>query len=292
MSDLERGAGQRRGTAERAPRRQLIAVATSAALPGLDGDSVPLLDALRERGADARPVVWSDPAVDWAQYDAVLVRSTWDYCDRLPEFLAWLESVEVPTFNPPGVVAWNAHKSYLRDLEERGVPVVETQWVAAGGREAVRWPQAIVKPAVGASAKGLRRASEGDVVEPAEDLLLQPFLANIEDEGEFSLLYAAGELSHAVRKTPKPGDIRVQSEWGGRTEFVEPSEEARAVADSAVAAVGEDLLYARVDLVRAADGTLRLIELELIEPSLFLLGNPEGTARFADAFSAAFSRCA
>ena len=268
----------------------MVAVATSAALPGLDQDSVPLLAALRERGVDVHPAVWSDPEADWSGYDAVLVRSTWDYFDRLPDFLAWVAGVPVPMFNPPGVIAWNAHKSYLRDLEERGVPVVETEWVHEGMHAQVAWERAIVKPAVAGSAKGLRRAERGELIEAGEDLLVQPFLASIEDEGELSLLYAAGELSHAVRKTPKRGDIRVQPEWGGRTEFVEPADEARRVADTALAAVDASLLYARVDLVRAADGTLRLIELELIEPNLFLVGNPEGTARFADAFSAAFAR--
>ena len=268
----------------------MIALATSAALPRLDPDSVPLLDALRERGVDARPVVWSDPGADWSACDGVLVRSTWDYFERLHDFLGWLERVPVPVFNPRGVIAWNAHKSYLRDLEARGVPVVETDWVAAGTQAVVRWPQAIVKPAVAASAKGLRRAAEGEVVEAEEDLLVQPFLPSVEDEGELSLLYAAGELSHAVRKTPRPGDIRVQLEWGGRADLIEPSDEALAVADRVVEAVEEELLYARVDLVRAQDGTLRLIELEVIEPNLFLAGNPEGTARFADAFSGAFAR--
>lgn len=266
-----------------------IAVATSAALPGLDPDSVPLLAALRDRGVDARPTVWNDPAVDWSGFDAVLVRSTWDYFDRFGEFLAWVEHVPVPMFNPPEVVTWNAHKGYLRDLAERGVPVVETVWLATGEGTEVPWREAIVKPAVAGSAKGLRRAAAGERVDALhDDLLVQPFLPSIREEGELSLLYAAGELTHAVRKTPRPGDIRVQTEWGGSTAAVEPGAEALAVAEAALAAVDGDLLYARVDLVRAPDGTLRLIELELIEPSLFLLGNPAATDRFADALSAAF----
>jgi len=268
----------------------VIAVATSAALPALDPDSVPLLQALGERGVDARPAIWTDPGVDWSAFDAILVRSTWDYYDRFEEFLAWVAAAPVPMFNPPGVVAWNAHKSYLRDLAERGVPVVDTVWLATGERTEVAWPQAVVKPAVAGSAKGLRRADGGERVEALHhDLLVQPFLPSIRDEGELSLLYAAGELTHAVRKTPHPGDIRVQTEWGGSTATIDPEAEAVVVAEAALAAVDADLLYARVDLVRAADGTLRLIELELIEPSLFLLGNPAATARFADAFSAAFA---
>jgi glutathione synthase/RimK-type ligase-like ATP-grasp enzyme len=259
-------------------------------MPDLDEDSVPLLEALRERGVDALPVVWSDSTVDWAGFDGVLVRSTWDYIDHLDEFLAWVASVPVPLFNPPDVIAWNAHKSYLRDLEERGVPVVATEWVPRGERREIAWRDAIVKPAVAGSAKGLRRVVRGDVVEAGEDLLVQPFLPSIESEGELSLLYAAGAHSHAVRKTPRRGDIRVQPEWGGSADLVEADREARHVAERALQAVEADLLYARVDLVRAPDATLRLIELELIEPSLFLLGNPTATARFAGAFSAAFAR--
>lgn len=265
-------------------------MATSAALPGLDPDSLPLLDALRERGVDARPVVWSDEHVDWAAFDAVLIRSTWDYFDRLGAFLDWLAALPVRVFNPKRVVAWNAHKSYLLDLAAAGVPVVDTLYVERGEAAEVPWARGIVKPTVAGAAKGLRRLQAGERVEATtQELLVQPFLPSIETEGELSLLYAAGELSHAVRKTPKPGDIRVQPEWGGTSRLIDPDAEAVAVAEAALAAVEEPLLYARVDLVRAVDGTLRVIELELIEPNLFLLGNPAGTARFADAFSAAFA---
>ncbi len=273
-----------------APARR-IAVATSAALPGLDPDSVPLLAALRERGVDARPQVWSDAAVDWRAFDAVLVRSTWDYAERLEEFLSWLHALPVPVLNPKRVIAWNAHKGYLRELAAHGVPTVDTLWVDRGGCAEVPWPDAVVKPAVGASARGLRRGRGGEAVEAgADDLLVQPLLESIATEGELSLVYAAGELSHAVRKRPKPGDIRVQPEWGGTIVPAEPGPEALAVAGAACAAAGEPLLYARVDLVRAADGTLRLIELEAIEPQLFLTWSAGAADRFAGAFSAAFAR--
>jgi glutathione synthase/RimK-type ligase-like ATP-grasp enzyme len=267
-----------------------IALATSQALPQLDADSVPLLAALERRGIDARPTVWSDEHVDWTEFDAVVIRSTWDYFDRLAEFLAWVDTLPVPVFNPKSVVAWNAHKSYLLDLAARGVPVVDTLYVERGDAAEVPWPDAIVKPAVAVNAHGLERVRAGDEIRATtQQLLVQPFLPSIETEGELSLLYAAGSFSHAVRKTPRAGDIRVQPEWGGRIGLVEPPEEAKDVAAKALRAVDEPLLYARADLVRAADGTLRVIELELVEPSLFLLGDPAATARFADAFSAAFA---
>ena len=269
----------------------MIALATSQALPGLDADSVPLLDALRGQGVAARPVVWSDEHVDWRGFDAVVVRSTWDYFDRYDEFLAWLDALPVPVVNPRRVITWNAHKSYLLDLAQAGVPTVETLYVERGDAVEVPWADAIAKPAVAASAKGLRRVEAGAEVAAGEhELLVQPFLPSIQGEGELSLLYAGDTLSHAVRKTPRPGDIRVQPEWGGSAALIDPPGEAVEVAESALAAVGEPLAYARADLVRAPDGTLRIIELELIEPNLFLTGNPDGTARFAEAFSAAVAR--
>jgi hypothetical protein len=267
-----------------------VALATSRAWPQLDPDSVPLLDALKRRRVEAEPVVWSDAAIDWSAFDAVVIRSTWDYVSRFEEFLGWVASVRVPLVNPAPIVAWNAHKSYLRDLQERGVPTVDTLWVDSGETTTVPWEHAVVKPAVDGSAKGLRRAAGGDVVVADADLMIQPLLGSIATEGELSLLYAGTEFSHAVRKRPRAGDIRVQEEWGGTSVPEAVGDDAQAVARHALDAVGGDVAYARVDLVRAEDGTLRLIELELIEPSLFLTLVDEGAAdRFAAAvLSAAF----
>jgi len=231
--------------------------------------------------------IWTDPDVDWAGFDAVIVRSTWDYFDRPDEFRAWVERVDrlVPLHNPAEILLWNAHKGYLRDLGERGLPVVDTTWVAQGETVAVPYAQAVVKPTVSGGSQGLYRAQAGEQVAAAEDTMIQPLLTSIHDEGELSLLYAGGELSHAVRKIPASGDIRSQPEFGSDVRLEDPPAEALEVADAIRASVGE-LPYGRVDLVRAGDGTLRLIELEVIEPQLYLRWDPGSPARFASALAA------
>jgi glutathione synthase/RimK-type ligase-like ATP-grasp enzyme len=265
-----------------------IALATSAGLPELDPDSQLLLPAFEAIGVDARPVVWSDPAVDWTAYDAVVLRSTWDYFEREAEFLDWVERTGATAkrfVNPPDLVAWNAHKTYLRELGEQGVPVVDTQWIAQGDTATVEHAQGIVKPAVSGGAFGLQRASAGDTIAAGVDLLIQPFLDSIVDEGELSLFYAAGAFTHMVRKVPARGDIRVQPEYGGAVRPEDPSPEAREAGQQVLDAIGRELPYARVDLVRAQDDTLRLIELEIIEPQLYLRWAPEHAATFASAIA-------
>jgi glutathione synthase/RimK-type ligase-like ATP-grasp enzyme len=267
-----------------------IALATSDELPALDPDSALLLPELAALGVDARPEVWTDPAVDWAAYDAVVVRSVWDYFERADEFDDWVRRVGPAArrfVNPPDVVAWNTHKTYLRDLGERGVPIVDTAWLAAGETATVPFAEAVVKPAVSGGSIGLRRASGGERIAATEDLMVQPLLASIADEGELSLLFADGDLTHMVRKVPAAGDIRSQPEFGSTVTAEAPTAEMLDVARSVLAAVGRVLPYARVDLVRAADGTLRLIELEVIEPQLYLRWDEGSPARFAGAIAAA-----
>ncbi len=267
-----------------------IALATSAALPQLDPDSQLLLPAFADLGVTAEPTVWSDPAVDWSQFDAVVIRSTWDYFDREDEFLAWVRETGAKAqrfINPPDLIEWNAHKTYLRELGEQGVPVVDTQWIRKGETATVEHEQGIVKPAVSGGALGLKRVTAGATITADVDLLIQPFLASIVDEGELSLFYASGTFTHMVRKVPATGDIRVQPEYGSVVTREEPSDEAHEASRKVLDAIGRELPYARVDLVRAADGTLRLIELEIIEPQLYLRWAPETATTFASAIAAA-----
>lgn len=266
----------------------VIALATSSDLPELDPDSQLLLPAFQELGVDARPTVWSDPDVDWASFDAVVIRSTWDYFDREEEFLAWVRRAGRTAkrfINPPDLVEWNAHKTYLRELAEKGVPVVDTQWIASGQTATVEHAEGIVKPAVSGGAQGLERVGAGVTITAEVDLLVQPFLASIVDEGELSLFYAAGEFTHMVRKVPATGDIRVQPEFGSDVGVEPPADEAQAASRKVLDAIGRELPYARVDLVRADDGTLRLIELEIIEPQLYLRWAPETARTFASAIA-------
>lgn len=271
--------------------RPLVALATSEGFPDLDPDSRLLLPALAAAGVDAQPAVWTDPSVDWAAFDAVVVRSVWDYFDREAEFLAWVAragAVAKLFVNPPGVVAWNARKTYLRDLGARGVPVVDTLYLTRGEAVTVPFARAVVKPTVSGASQGLREVAGGTEVRAgAEDLMVQPLLESIADEGELSLLFAAGALSHTVRKVPARGDIRSQPQFGSTVAGEPATAEARDVARDVLDAVGAELAYARVDLVRAADGTLRLIELEVIEPLLYLGWDERSPARFASAIAAA-----
>ena len=280
-------------------------MATSEELPGLDDDSALALPELAAREIDVRPAVWTDPGVDWAGFDAVVVRSVWDYFHHPEAFDRWVERVATttPMWNPAAVLRWNAHKSYLADLAERGVPLVDTRVLAERSDvdlprllDEHGWDDAIFKPAVAGGALGLHRirgADEARLAQPAidgllaaGDVLVQPFLPSIVEEGEVSLLYFGGRLSHTVRKQAKPGDIRVQPEYGGAQELVDPEPEALDIARQVLDAVEADLLYARVDLVRGGDGTLRLIELEVIEPRLFLQLEPAAAGRYADAVAA------
>jgi len=242
-----------------------LALATSEELPELDPDDAPLREAL---GGDAEPAIWSDPGVDWSAYDAVLVRSVWDYFVRHEEFLAWLDRVPVPMWNPADTIRWNSEKSYLRELEAAGVRTIPTAWEGE-----IPWDDAIVKPTVAGGSLGLRRAEKGEPIEPG--WMAQPFLPDIVSAGELSLVFFDGELSHAVRKTPAEGDIRVQPEWGGVITAAEPTADELADAERVLDAAGRDLLYARVDFV----GDRLLIELEAIEPRFFFSCAPRGAER-------------
>jgi glutathione synthase/RimK-type ligase-like ATP-grasp enzyme len=279
-----------------------VALATSEDFPGLDPDSQLLLPVLAERGIDATPVVWSDPGVDWSSYDTIVIRSTWDYFLRAREWAGWLDRIEaagVPMLNPLGIVRWNSHKSYLEQLAGAGVPVVDTVMTRGTGAvdladlmAGAGWDDAIVKPAIDGGAARLFRVRDVpdaqarfDELTAAGDVLVQPFLPSIETEGELSLFYFGGELSHTVVKRPKEGDIRVQPQHGGSYELIGPTSEMIHVAARVFDAIEADLLYARVDLVRAPDNTLRLIELEAVEPLLFLELDDAAPRRFVDALA-------
>lgn len=276
----------------------MIALATCEELPALDPDDAALVDALRERGLDPRPAVWSDPDVDWGAFDLCLIRTVWDYFHRPGEFLDWVDraGAQVEMWNPPQMLRWNAHKSYLRELETAGVPVIPTLWLERGstpdlpGLLAERgWPDSILKPAVAGGSLGLLRVGDPAAARShlqglleEGDAMAQPFLPSITG-GELSIVCVDGEPSHAVRKTPRAGDIRVQPEHGGLVERAEPDAREAEVARQVLAALPHPALYARVDLVRADGGEPLLIEVECIEPRLFLSHDQAAAGRVAAA---------
>jgi glutathione synthase/RimK-type ligase-like ATP-grasp enzyme len=198
--------------------------------------------------------------------------------------------------NPAGLIAWNSEKTYLRELAEAGVPTVPTVWVERGSDidldELLReegWDEAVVKPVVDLGARNLRRARAGEQSDALASVLrrgpamVQPFLPSLEKDGELSLIYVNGGLTHAVRKRAAPGDFRVQSIWGGTVERAEPSSADEEIAEQALAQLEETPLYARVDLVTGRDGATHLIELELIEPNLYLTQHPPAAEALAAA---------
>lgn len=268
-----------------------VALATAAQLPDLDEDGAALLEALDAEGVQAAPVVW-DSGADWAAYDLVVVRSTWDYDRRREQFLAWAASVP-RLANPADVLAWNTDKTYLQALASAGVPVVETTWLVPGD---VFTPPAgpyVVKPTVSAGARDTAAYDGGaDATAHVQRLLaagrpvmVQPYLPQVEVLGETSVLCFEGEVSHAASKSALlQVGAGVRNDIDSRA-FVTPAEPTRAQVDlakAALAVVGQPLLYARVDLVPGPDGPL-LLELELTEPSLFLRHAEGATARFAAA---------
>lgn len=278
-----------------APR---IAIATCAEYPAPKTDDDLVREALRARGAEVVSVVWDEPGVDWGDFDLCLVRSTWDYHEKYDEFLAWSRRVEAATAlrNPADLIAWNSDKSYLRELAEGGIRTVPTAWAERGAEadlEAILaergWDRAVVKPVVDLGARNLHRVRRGEGSTALSDVLrrhdamVQPFLPSLEDRGESSLIFIAGVLSHTVRKRPAPGDFRVQSIWGGTTAAAQPDRHQVELANRTLAQLDEPPLYARVDLVNDLDGNPALIELELIEPNLYLSTHPASVEELADA---------
>lgn len=273
-----------------------LALATCLRLPEPDPDAAPLLSALRGRGVDAELLAWDDADSDPACFDACVLRSTWNYIHRLGDFLDWAARAGAATrlANPLPVVRWNADKGYLRDLAARGLPVVPTEFVPRGSSRALSairaergWEEAVIKPQVGAASFATRRFAAAESADgerflresaAARDTLVQPYLRSVESYGERALVWIAGELTHSVRKSP-----RLAGGHEGVSAALAPASDERAFAERALAPFARELLYARVDIARGEGGELLLMELELIEPSLFLIQHPPALARLAEA---------
>lgn len=287
-----------------------VALATCAELPHLDGDDHPLVAALAARGVEVCHPVWDAGDAPFLAADLTVIRSTWDYTHKADAFVAWATRIDDATggrlCNPAEVVRWNTHKRYLLELQAQGVATVPTAMLPAGVATdlgallATRgWTRgAVVKPAVSAGSRDIERVRGPDVaaaqalvnrLSPTRELLVQPFVAGIA-LGELSLIYLGdhGRLcfAHAVNKVPATEDFRSQPEFQARVEPVEPPSAWRAAADRALACVRGELLYARVDLVAGDDGAPWLMELELVEPSLYLSWSERSAVLLADAIVA------
>lgn len=257
---------------------------------------------LRERGWSVEDVPWRS-AADWDAFGAVVIRTPWDYQDDPTAFLAVLREIEASRArlaNGLGAVRWNLTKTYLRELAAHGVPTVPTVWGDSLTPDALAelrktlGPSLVLKPTVGANADHAFRL--GPDADPTDALatfadrpyMAQGFVRSVVDWGEASLFYFDGAYSHAVRKTPAAGDFRVQEEHGGSIQSLTPDDALREAAQRAVEAAGRltgsPLLYARPDLVRLADGSWAVMEVELIEPSLYFPYDAASPERFAEAF--------
>jgi hypothetical protein len=263
-----------------------VALASCAPLPEPDPDQQPLMDALAERGLRVETLAWDDPRVDWRGARLTVLRSTWNYPRRPREFLQWAERTAAVSRlqNPLEVVRQNLHKSYLLELERRGVPVVPTRLLREAAAE---WERVVVKPAISAASLDTIRVGRDDFARGEEhlrmilagrDALVQPYLPSVEDVGERALVYVDGALTHAVRKHP-----RFSAEEESVSAALPIADDERDLALRALATVGQPLLYARVDVARDAAFRPLVMELELIEPSLFLVQHPPALDRFADA---------
>jgi glutathione synthase/RimK-type ligase-like ATP-grasp enzyme len=252
---------------------------------------------LRAAGIEPVAVSWTDPG-DLARFDGVAPLLAWSYHRHQDQWLALLDRLEasgIPVANRAATLRWNTRKTYLAELEAAGAPVIPTLFVDHVTPEAVieahdRFgPEIIIKPQVsGGSHETVRLAAGADLAGgPAGPAMLQPFLPSVTAEGELSLLYFDGVFSHAVSKIAGRGDYRVQYQHGGRYQPLTPGADALKAADQVLAAGNRSLTYARIDLLRGADGVLRLMELEAIEPDLYLEHAPDGGAAFARAMIAA-----
>ena len=287
-----------------------IALVTARVARDLDDDLAPLSDALAAAGAQVAILDWDDASVEWSAHDLAVLRSPWDYTQRLDEFLVWLERVSSLTrlVNPFEVVRWSADKHYLADLERAGVAIVPSRFVEPGDDVAAAveafladfpaFDDIVVKPCVGAGSRDAQRhgrsqrapmlAHVARLLDDQRSVLLQPYLARVDEAGETALIHFDGMFSHAIRKGP----LLRRDEDPTRALFAaehitarEPDAAERALAAQALAAIpfSTALAYARVDLIRDGDGTPVLLELELAEPSLFFAQAPGAASRFADA---------
>ncbi len=280
-----------------------VAIVTCDNRPdALDADQ-PLLDACAAAGITAVRAAWSDQNVDWAGFDVAVVRTTWDYQYHRASFLDWIEraSHQTTLLNPPSVLRWGFDKTHLKALAASGLPVIPTlypafgdtghvmRWASANG-----WDELVLKPVLGAGGiDTLRIAAEVPALDAAwravsvraDGYLVQPFLASVLSTGELSVLTINGAFSHAVMKTPKAGEFRVQTSHGGQFRTVLPPPDALALTQQILAALPELPLFARIDLVNDA-GAWRVIECEVIEPDLYFGHQPQSPAALVAAIVA------
>lgn len=258
---------------------------------------------LQEMGLDFTFEVWSDLSVDWKQYDLLLIKSPWDYFDHYPEFLNWCQKIQnlgIRTLNAMETIIWNSDKWYLKTIQEKGFPIVPTHFLHKGegvdlgqAFEDFATEQLILKPTVSGGAKNTLKLHKDDwknqedkirTLLSEEDFMIQPFVEEVATTGEYSYIFFNGKFSHAVLKSPKKGEFRVQHFFGGEIHVISPTPTQLDYLQQLVHEFAKDTLYGRVDGVWI-EGVFYLMELELIEPYLFLFTDKKALANYRQALS-------
>lgn len=278
------------------------AILTMDFLDDFDDYDMMLDDPMANLGWQVDHVSWRKKSVDWSQYQAVIIRSTWDYQDDANAFMQVLSDIETSgavLLNPLKIAKWNINKNYLREVEEKGAEIIPTIWLEQfeysliqSYFEYFKTDQIIIKPTISANSDNtfwLKKDTFNEQQVLLEEslinrqLMIQPFIPAIIEEGEYSLFYFASQYSHCILKTPKSGDFRVQEEHGGILQSITPCKKLLTAANIALQTIPEEVLYARIDLVEH-EGVYKLMEIELIEPSLYFNLDESAAQNFSVAF--------
>lgn len=251
-----------------------------------------VVEALERVGLRTLRLSWDDPEFDWSSVRAILFRTTWDYDDRPGEFFPWLERIppDVHVINPLETIRWNIAKTYLQDLEDRGIPIIPTHFSPKGSADELRrimaekqWVEAVIKPVVAGGGRETYRVNAENLPEmerrfqdltASEDMMIQAFQHDVLATGEWSFMVFGETLTHAVLKVARPGDFRVQDDFGGTVHAHAPTSEERAFVSRVMAALDPVPTYSRLDVIRENRGELAIGELELIEPELWFRLHP------------------
>jgi glutathione synthase/RimK-type ligase-like ATP-grasp enzyme len=276
-----------------------VAIVTHADLPDIvDADNL-LVEPMRAQGFEVQAKPWDKDGIDWKQYDALIFRSAWNYHKKVQLFNTWLDQIEqlhIPTFNSLSTIRWNLNKRYLEELKNKGIPVIST--IYSDGKTVdtliteIRrngWEELVVKPVYGASSDNVIRLKTDEftaaTLSPYRyETLIQPLMSEIQSEGEYSFIFIGNEYSHAILKTPRAGEFRINHSLGGTQVKATPSSRMLNQVASIYKTAGLDVLFARIDCLNV-DGQMTLMELEVIDPYLHFDVDENSAPRFAEAFA-------